>query len=262
MSTLEPEVERLLADIVEWVRSVERGAGRTVIVSRSQSGTTMRLSADARTRPVVWEDIDTLLHVGLLRQSGGSALDHIAQVTPAGFEHYEEYKQRAGAPSLAVEADVTAYLDGPDFARRHAGSHSKWKQAVDALWSGDKEADYTAIGHHAREAIQSFATECVTAYSATSAPPEVEKSINRVLAVYDVLKPNLGEKEAAHAEALIGYIEALLKYWETVNGLAQRQEHGNSKGVTLTWEDGRRLVFSLAFAMFELDRVFERELRA
>jgi hypothetical protein len=260
MSPLEPEVEELLAELVEWVRSVPRGSGRTIIVSRTHSGTSMILSGSGRSRPVVWEDIETLIHVGLLRRTGGSALEHITQVTPDGFAHYEEYKQRAGAPAAAVQADVVAYLDGRDFAKRHAGAHAKWKKAVDALWSSDREGEFTSVGHHAREAMQVFATECVAAYHVTAAPPEIEKSINRVWAVYEVLKPKIGDREATALEALINVVEALLRYWETVNGLAQRQVHGNTRDVRLTWEDGRRLVFALGFAMFELDRSFEREL--
>ncbi len=260
MSPLEPEVERLLADIVEWVRSVARGTGRTIIVSRTQTGTSMTLSGSHRSRPAVWEDVETLIHLGFLRRTGGSAIDHIAQLTPDGFAHYEDYKRRAGAPASAVEVDIVSYLDGPDFARRHADAHAKWMKAVDALWSSDREGDFTSVGHHAREAMQAFATECVVACHATSAPPEIEKSINRLWAVADVLRPKVGDREAAALDALTDVVEALMKYWEAVNGLAQRQEHGNTKDVRLTWEDGRRLVFALGFAMFELDRAFERDL--
>lgn len=262
MAPLEPEVERLLADLVEWVRDVPRGDGRSILVTRTQSGTSMRLSADIRARPVVWQDVETLLHEGYLRRAGGSALHIQAFVTPDGFAHYEERKVALGAPMLAVETDVLAYLNGPEFASRHAGAHSKWEQAAKALWSGDKAADETAIGHHAREAMQNFATECVERYGVTSAPADIERSINRLRAVAEALRPILGEREQVFVEATITLVDAQIAYAKAATGLAQRQEHANTKDADLRWEDGRRVVFSVAYAMFELDRVFEQELRA
>jgi hypothetical protein len=110
MSPLEPEVEQLLAEIVEWVTSVPRGSGRTIIVTRTQTAATMRLSADAVARPVVWEDVETLIHEDLLRRSSGSSLEVIAQVTPAGFEHYEQSRKREANPWAEVSEDERARL--------------------------------------------------------------------------------------------------------------------------------------------------------
>lgn len=45
-----------------------------------------------------------------------------------------------------------------------------------------------------------------------------------------------------------------------MNGLAQRQEHGEQKGgEELTWEDGRRVVLYTAMVMAECDRMLSWE---
>ena len=51
----------------------------------------------------------------------------------------------------------------------------------------------------------------------------------------------------------------LILYWDALNELVQRQEHGNQKlGKHLLWEDARRLVFQMAVVMFEIDRSLSR----
>jgi hypothetical protein len=67
--------------------------------------------------------------------------------------------------------------------------------------------------------------------------------------VLDANRERLGDSKS---ELLV----ALLMYLDAVNGLVQRQEHGDQKpGEPLTWEDARASVFQTANLMFEFDRV-------
>lgn len=254
MAKLDAEQESLLAAIVELYRSVPRDQRDGFLVLDAGQATSILMPGSVDQPNVVAADIRALAAAGYLQlvhvnDSGSRQYD----VTQPGFEHYEETKRQAGAPTKAIEESVAAYLDSASFASRHAQSYAKWRQAADELWSTDSEKELTSVGHHIREAMQLFATECVNKYNAEDAPPELEKHINRIWAVIDVAKPKLGKAEAA-------FLEALARYWEAVNELAQRQEHGNTKDVSLSWEDARRLVFATANVMFELDRAFVRTL--
>jgi hypothetical protein len=64
-------------------------------------------------------------------------------------------------------------------------------------------------------------------------------------------------------DARLSFLEALHGFWASTIDLIQRQEHGAMKeGKPLTWEDGRRVVFSTLIAMYELDRaVWEHRTR-
>lgn len=51
-------------------------------------------------------------------------------------------------------------------------------------------------------------------------------------------------------------LEAVAAYWSAVNGVVQRQEHGEQKGgEELTWEDGQRVVYHTATVMVESERI-------
>lgn len=71
-------------------------------------------------------------------------------------------------------------------------------------------------------------------------------------AVLKLQSQQLGKTEGA-------FLEALHAYWCTLDDLVQRQEHGAQKeGAPVIWEDGRRVVFQTAVAMFEIDRSLSR----
>lgn len=51
------------------------------------------------------------------------------------------------------------------------------------------------------------------------------------------------------------YLDALANVAYRADELTQRQEHGATREErSLTWEDGRRLIFATLFAMTEIDR--------
>jgi hypothetical protein len=73
-------------------------------------------------------------------------------------------------------------------------------------------------------------------------------AIARISAVINYQKNGIGAN-------IVPLLDALLVYAGTLSNLIQRQEHGGQKeGSTLTWEDGRRIVFQLANVMIEVDR--------
>jgi len=86
-----------------------------------------------------------------------------------------------------------------------------------------------------------------------SAPQDRAKTIVRIKAVIEHLRPQLGEKTS-------DFLEALIAYWETVNGLVQRLEHAVSYegSSSLTLDDSRRVVFQTALVFYELDQVCKR----
>jgi hypothetical protein len=84
-------------------------------------------------------------------------------------------------------------------------------------------------------------------------PPGVEsdpaKTNNRLRAVVEVRRERIGARKSDLLDALIAYQEA-------VNGIVQRQEHGDQKSDDpLTWEDARAAVFQTSLLMFEFDRI-------
>ena len=75
---------------------------------------------------------------------------------------------------------------------------------------------------------------------------------NRIRSVINARSERLGDTEKT-------FLDALISYWDSIDDLTQRQEHGAQKeGKPLLWEDGRRLVFQTAVVMFEIDRALSR----
>jgi hypothetical protein len=254
VASLDAEQEALLALIVEMYRSVPRDQRDGFLILDADQATSILMPGAPDQPSVVAADVRALVEAGYLRLVAvNDRYSRQYDVTQSGFEHYESAKRRSGEPTQALENAVTSYLDSTSFAGRHAASYAKWRQAADELWSTDSERELTSVGHHVREAMQIFATECVDEYGASDAPPQFEQHINRIWAVIDLARPKMGDAETA-------FLEALARYWEAANKLAQRQEHGMTRAASLTWEDARRLIFATAFVMYELDRAFVRSL--
>ena len=113
----------------------------------------------------------------------------------------------------------------------------------------------TAIGHKAREAMQEFATALVGRYRPPDANADPTRTLDRISAVLQMYKRDLGKRR-------IALLDALFDYWRAVVDLVQRQEHGGQKeGEPLGWEDGRRVVFQTANVMVELHRATEQGAR-
>lgn len=178
------------------------------------------------------------------RQRGARLFD----VSPRGFQVYEELRRHADTPLRQVEGDLTYYLASATFQQSYPEAYRKWAEAARKLWASDSEQQLTTIGHLCREAMQAFATALVDRYQPPGVDERKAHDISRVRAVLDQHASQIGT-------AATPFLDALLAYWKAVSGLAQRQEHGAQKeGRQLVWEDGRRVVFQTAIVMFEVDR--------
>jgi hypothetical protein len=169
-------------------------------------------------------------------------------VKPAGFKYYEEMILREKQPVRAIEREVTEYLESGEFVKKYPKAFEKWQSADLLLWSGGSERNLTTIGHLCREAIQEFMSTMIAEYNLVNDEPENNKTVSRLRAVIASRKNILGESEKE-------FLDALLSYWRSLNDLIQKQEHDSQKeGVSLIWEDGRRVVFQTAMVLFEVDR--------
>jgi hypothetical protein len=251
---LEQEQKDLLAALVEAARNVPRNWRKPFSFRECQSDSWIEHPGlPDKTLDAYKGDIETLAREGLLALSYGSRAQISGfDVTPQGFAYYEWMKQRAGQPIQNVETTIRDYLDADHFQQKYPKACQKWAEAESMLWASDSEHQLTTIGHLCREATQEFATALVEQHQ----PPDVDKdkahTVARISVVLDLRKSQLGSKEKP-------FLDALLAYWRTVNDLIQRQEHGGKKeGEPLVWEDGRRVVFQTAVAMFEIDRAISR----
>jgi hypothetical protein len=170
-------------------------------------------------------------------------------LSETALRFYDRLKVQRGAPLTRIQDPLRRYMNGDRFRKRHAEAHDKWVLAEGLLWKADSEAQYTAIGHHCREAMQAFGTSLLQAFPTPSAPSEITATKNRIEAVLRLHSPFTGRRAA--------FLDAVLGMWNATIDLAQRQEHGLAAGpaTPLTWEDGRRLVQHTASAMYEIDSV-------
>jgi hypothetical protein len=193
-------------------------------------------------------DLEVLADEGLLRRgytpSGGLTYEN----TPQGRRYCAEMRIRAGQPVEVVEQEVRRYLDGERFQARFPAAHARWLDAERALWDAQGDRQLTDIGHVCREAMQEFSSELLTLTGTQPPPGDAHaKTINRVRAALGGL--DLGERRSA-------LLDSLITYWEAVNGVVQRLEHGAQKGGDpVEWDDARQAVFQTLIIMIEIDRV-------
>jgi hypothetical protein len=164
-------------------------------------------------------------------------------VTPAGYEVYNEYRKEAGEASEQVEEHTRSYVNSEQFRSRYPNAHRLWADAAERLWGAESQDSLTGIGHTLREAIQAFAGELLTARG-LEADGDVAKTLDRVSAVVNAKRAEVGDTAGDLLDAAFGY-------WRALNSVVQRQIHSQS----LTWEDARLSVFHAMFVMTELDRL-------
>jgi hypothetical protein len=247
--SLEREQEELLKALVEATRNVPRDQRQKFhCLSDGEGDHVLHPGLPGRELRIYEGDIDILDAEGLLnvtysRQPGTRSFD----VTPLRLRLYEELQHRSGAPAQQVEERLQRHLEGDAFQQKYPEAYRKWAEAAELLWASDSQEQLTTIGHLCREAVQEFATGLVDQYQ----PPGVDQNkahdVNRVQAVLDQHRAQLGTTAAP-------FLDALVAYWRTVSALVQRQEHGVQKAASLVWEDGRRVVFQTLVVMFEIDR--------
>jgi hypothetical protein len=196
-------------------------------------------------------DLDSLENEGLIRYSRRSGSVTAIDITPRGLEYYRQIRAEIGDPIRRVESAMLELLRSADFRSRHPLAYDKWAAAEARLLAAPTDQDLTVIGHLCREAIQAFVTGLVERHGATEAPENLKSTKSRLRAV---LKKVVGVGDTERE-----LLDALAAYWDAVNGLVQRQEHGAEREKEkLTAEDGRRVVFQACVLMYEVDRTLAR----
>jgi hypothetical protein len=238
---LEPEQVELFLWMVEAARDAPREE-REWYAFATGGGTDI-LQGPGGQRSIILSDIHELAYAGLLRHVPSTDEGYL--VSPEGYTRYAEIKREQGEPVERVEEQPERYFDSQAFQTAHPRAYGLWSEAEALLWSAESDADFTIIGHKAREAMQAFATELAERYGTPeveSNPALVNKRLGAVIAIHE---SRLGEKRGALLKALGDYSEATM-------GVIQRQEHGGQKeGQPLSWQDARRVIFHVAVVMFE-----------
>ena len=250
---LEPVQEELLIKLVEAARSVPLDQRHKFLVAQSSSGDFLIHPGipDDKSK-FYFGDVEALERERLLAIGYGSRGSPNFDIIPWGFKYYKYLKNRQGEPVERIEKTVRNYLNAFDFQKKYAKAFEKWSSAEELLWKTDTQQQLTTIGHLCRESVQEFVNTFIDKFQ----PPEVtideSKTITRLKAVLDFESNELGSTEK-------DFLKALLKYWNSIINLIQRQEHGAQKeGIKLMWEDARRVVFQTMVVMFEIDKALEK----
>jgi hypothetical protein len=198
--------------------------------------------------PALWNDVSKLESAGLVEWTQINALyGYKFVLTKRGYDTYDDLLRDSADRVATIEKDVTGYLRGDVIASRYPEAYRLWLRAEQQLVSGRGE-NLTVVGHTAREALQSFASELVELHEVANAPADPAKTVARVRSVIAAHRESLGERRAA-------VLEALLAYWGTVNDLAQRLEHaGQREGRPVARDEARQLLYLTAQVIFEIDR--------
>jgi len=260
MLKLEKEQDDLISTLVEAARSRPRGQRPSFFASWPGSGHTSGYDEWIIKHPGIpggsikapLGDITVLKDQGFFAVSDSGRDTLRFDISPHGFDYYEEMKAHSGQPAQRVEAVVRSYLDAEGFQRRYPGAYMKWTDAESKLWRSDSADQLTTIGHLCREALQEFTTVLVDLYKPQDVDPTKSLVKSRIRSVINAHSKRLGDRERR-------FLDALISYWDSINDLTQRQEHGAQKeGIPLLWEDARRLVFQTAIVMFEIDKALSR----
>ena len=248
---LEPEQKDLFIRMVENVRSVTRENRSPMIEANSNDGTCL-IMPKGNISGYAYGDPDALASVGLLNMDYGSTGSKRYVISPIGYQYYEWLMKEMGKPVERIEKHSFNYFDSGDFRKTYKEAYDKLKQAEELLWSSDSDANFSAIGHHCREALQEFAD---TLYEQVIGKPSEEPKASTVKRIRAIIEA----KSTETGKTITAFLESLLPFWGTVSDLIQRQEHaGQKEGKPINWEDARRVVFQSANVMFEMHRTFKK----
>jgi hypothetical protein len=241
--TIDPEVEELLVRFADASMTVPRPQ-RQFFVSRSfGAGVTVQGAGLEGEVEVAPQDLSELDRSNLIKVTNVNVRGtYEFFITSDGYSHVERIKGRVD-PIAAIGQTAVDYIDSADFAVRHPVAHEKFRVAT-RYASEDPRGHATRIGHDCREALQAFAEDLVRDRALTPEKPGTFAAIGATITHH---KTDLGERKA---ELLHG----LAQLWQAANGLAQRQEHGESKERSLDAEDARRVIWYVGLVMYELDR--------
>jgi hypothetical protein len=247
---LEKEQEELLCTIVEAARNVPSENRHEFLVFQSRDGDYLvhpRL-ADREIK-FYYPDLQTLSEYGLI-QVVASNQDGIFRfdIHPRGYLYYKYLKERSGESIEHVEKEVLNYIDSHEFQKAYPKAYEKWAEAENLLWETDTSKQLTKIGHLCREAIQEFMDTLYTQVKPSGETIPEQSTIKRLKSIINVKSQKLGKTERR-------FLDVLINYWEAVNDLIQKQEHGAQKEkLQLVWKDARRVVFQTMMLMFEVSQ--------
>ena len=232
----------LFERLVEALRSTPKPQRTSFLYVREMGVSGVYVQGNGIAEHFPEADLEALRDEALIRFEGGSFT-----VPQRAFANYEELRT-SRQPADEVEQDIFRHLDELEFKRRFPEAHARWSEAATLLWQSDSDRELSTIGHKCREAIQEFVTQLIATHGVTAANPDKAMTRDRFSAVINHRRADLGERKSALLDTLFGY-------WTATGDLIQRQEHaGQREGESLTWEDGRRVVFQTAILMFEVDR--------
>ena len=246
---LAEEQKQLLIALVEASRKQPRDRKQRFLAIQASGGTVFAGLEDYEGAYI--GDVEAIINAGLLNGFRNAQGALVFDVAPKGIHCYEYLMKTNSEPVDRVEERVIGYLDATAFEKRHPEAYARWRQAEELLWGSNSQKQHTVVGHFCREAMQYFATSLIDQYQPDNIDSDIKKTKNRLKAVIEQEKKGMSDDVKSLLDALVGY-------WDSVNDLTQRQEHGAQKeGEALTWEDSRRLVFQRAIVMFEIDRALQ-----
>jgi len=244
---IEPSQKELLFRLVEADRAIPQCQRRPFIYAPSIGRTAVDHPVFPGGLEVYSGDIEVLKMLGLILFSG----QHVFHLTPLTQSYYRQKKTAQAAAPQELEKSIVGTLTSVDFENRHSRSASKWREAYNRLWDKETAEGVAVIGHLCREAAQEFASELVENYAPSGVDADTARVKNRVRAVIDQRKTQLGRSD-------LSWVDALLTYWSALIDVVQKHEHaGQNQGDPLTWEDSRRLVYQCANVFFEIDRLLQ-----
>jgi predicted metal-dependent hydrolase len=248
---LEKKQKELLCIVVEAARNVpSENRQEFSIVRTEEEGEYLQHSGlpDGEIKFSL-PDLQILMSEGFIQETGANehGISRIA-ILPRGFRFYEYLKKQSGEPVEHVEKEVHDYIDSHEFQKEYPIAYEKWAEAEKLLWETDTSKQLTTIGHLCREAIQEFMDILYTQIKPQGEQIEKHLTKQRLKKVTEAKSKQLGETERK-------LFDLLHDYWDVLNDLVQRQEHGAQKEkVQLVWKDARRVVFQTMMFMFEVSQ--------
>lgn len=245
---LDAEIHDLLMTLVDAAMAVPRPQRRFYVRTPLGASGAVNVFGAEVSIPAAPQDLSTLSDEKLIqRQHFKSSGSYGFFILPLGFKVVEELRRR-GEPQEAPEVTVERYIDASEFRAGHPMAHARLRDARN-LVAADPVGNATRIGHECREAIMAFADSLADRHGVAGNVP-ADKTIDKVRAVIDRHREDLGEKATA-------FLDALLGYWGAVIDITQRQEHAAAReGEQLTAADARRVLFYTGLVMYELDVTF------
>ena len=246
---LTDDQKQLLVALVEAARSVPKDKRRKFSFQHNSETFILHWSIPGWSFDCYKGDVEILALRNLILPSYDENGIYAFDITPEGFQYYEEFKQQTAEPTKRVEQSIQEYLSSLDFQKRHPKAFLKWKAAEQLLWTTDSDQQLSTVGHLCREASQEFTDSLVTRFMPPDANDQKALTKNRLKAV-------LKSQSTTIPKTVLPYVESLILCWDTLMDLVQRQEHAAERDKeSLVWEDARRLVFHTGVLMFEVDRL-------